>query len=286
MTWHRSALALLLAGCGPTIEPTEDGGQDGTVGTSASGTAGGSVTTSVGDSTGSLPPPLTTTSDGGSSDGGTTGDAESICDPQPAGAVAWVSVTGADGPPSGPVDFTACTLVELIREGTLHTIQLDCAEGQPVLEIDFSYPIWLETGEQYELSVWTLPAFRSEDLMLSLTSESGFFNIAAGQSSALPGDTGIPADFTAPIGVERLGEVCEIEPVMETDFVGSCYQVEREALRISAEGDIVDIHDGNQQFVGGHYAAAVRHAEERHELICADVPDRWYQWVVAPLFLR
>ena len=43
--------------------------------------------------------------------------------------------------------------------------------------------------------------------MLSLTSESGFFNIAAGQSSALPGDTGIPADFTAPIGVERLGEV-------------------------------------------------------------------------------
>lgn len=284
MRWHGLTWAVALASCGPSVEPGGDGGQDGssTMGSTSAVSITSGLDSSGADTTGSLPPPLTT-----SSGDSTTGDPLSVCDPQPTGAVAWVTVSEMPAEPVVPTVFTACTLTELSSEEVVHTLSFECAEGSPTVELGFPYLLQLGLDETYELRVWwTQITFEGGDLFVSLTDSSGQPVVVAGIGPVLPGEAGVPADFAAPITVERLGDVCEPEPPNESDFVGECYQSEREALRIGVDGSTVDVYDGTQDFVAGPYAASVAAAEERHVIICSDVPGRWYQWVVAQPFLR
>lgn len=87
--------------------------------------------------------------------------------------------------------------------------------------------------------------------------------------------------FFAPLGVELLPDVCDLEDPPGGNFLEPCFTVQRQALRFTLAGESLDVYDHGVDTLPP-YALAVQTAELRHDITCTDTNDTWYSWLVAP----
>ncbi|MCA9711470.1 MAG: hypothetical protein KDK70_36870 [Myxococcales bacterium] len=224
----------------------------------------------------------------------TTGEIESVCDPQPQPLLANIEIDEGvppDDPPLNPYVYADCELDDysgLSGEDRTITLALTCADGPHEIRFQSSR-FWPDAPVEgpLELSVyWTLDLFAGAGVQVVLRQGSNL-RLAGGRGPYLPGDGDIPSDWGAPLSVELLPGVCEIEPESSgtTIVEPPCFRVERQALRFTLDDDTVDVYDHGRGEVG-LLQVAVQYAEQHHEFQCMDAAPSWYQWVAAEPYLE
>lgn len=310
---RRSAWLLggALLGCGPVVLPGDGGGEgdgDGSDGSASGTTSGATTATTVtsGPSTFTSGPSSSATNtddadddvmdegpdwDCGAAPPGTEhhcigGTPDSVCDPQPMEAVAaWVVVDGG-ALPMDPVPepyVYACTIAGSIEGAGFHTLELACDDGPHTLEIGTSVGIWFDQTGDFVLSViQSQSTFRGTDVLVTLRRADGELVLAGATTPWPPDLDAVPADFFDPLAITLLAEVCPLEPPPPGgNFIDTCYTVQRQALRFELQGRARDVYDhGVDQL--SPYVLLVQHAEQRHDVTCSDISDRWYSWVAVP----
>ncbi len=292
LRWSLTLSLCVACGPGTSLDESSSGGS---ASTDASTTASSVSATSMSGSTAAgstgTGPATTTGLDDGTS---TTGEPESVCDPQPQEIFAHVTVDDGqppEQPAQNPYVYVDCMVDDFsgIDVGDdMYSLQLTCADGPH--EVRFRSSILPErpSSGPLELTVhWSSSSFGGEDVLVVLRDE-GDVVLAGGFSPLLPGDDEVPLDFMAPLSVERLTGVCGIEPEEEHEsgFIdSSCFLTERQALRFTLGGATSDVYDHGRGEVGALWVA-VQYAEHRHEFTCTDISERWYQWVATYPYLE
>lgn len=294
---HWIIIASLCVACGPGVS-LDESGSGGSASTAASTTSNSATGTSVSgstaaDSTGAGP--VTTTGLDGGTATTTTGEPESVCDPQPQEVFAGITVDDGhppEEPPLNPYVYVDCMIDDFTGVGAggddMYSLELTCADGPHEVRFRSSILPARPSSGPLELTVhWSYSSFGGEDVLVVLRYE-GQVQLAGGFGPLLPGDGEVPPDFTSPLSVELLTGVCGIEPEEEHEsgFIdSSCFLTERQALRFSLDGASADVYDHGRGEVGPLWVV-VQHAEQRHEFTCTDIPGHWYQWVATYPYLE
>ncbi|MCA9712329.1 MAG: hypothetical protein KDK70_41215, partial [Myxococcales bacterium] len=291
-----ASFCFVLVGCGPAVDLDEGGGShDGTTTTATTG-SGADATTSTGadttgpDATSSSPTTSIEPTTGTTGSEGTTGEPESVCDPQPQDVHAGIEVDDGEPPdfrPTSPLVYVDCMAEPLSRQGDAYTLSLTCADGPHEVRFQSGFVPSGFSSAPLELTVhWTQATFGGGDVLVVLR-DAGQVVLAGSRGPLLAGRGDVPPDLWAPLSVELLPDVCDIEPEVPGDsgFIAPCFQVQRQALRFSLDGTSVDVYDHGMGELGPLWVT-VEHAEQRHEIACTDTSSRWYQWVATYPFLE
>lgn len=228
----------------------------------------------------------------GSSDGGTTtGDEpESVCDPQPEDALYWLALDWNEEEPflEETIELDVeCSVVSVGSVDGIVSIELECDNQVHVLDLADLGPIDLAVGDAVTLRAHdSQPWWRQTHVNLL---RDGVVIVAGMSAESLPaGDGGAfsPAGtFFDPLGVEVVPDVCRPEPLPEEDpecdflCTPPCTQDERQALRFTSSGQEAVVHDSGLGSVDG-LALSVDAARTHVQVLCADTPGGWYQFLV------
>ena len=158
---------------------------------------------------------------------------------------------------------------------TLH-VGLLCEGVEHTLHVSTQYRPRLPLGSEVRVDAHFTATTHSTESLIRMTTLAGDLLLAAAHSPVVPGEGRVPADFFAPPRCRRPRR-CMRDRAWRGG--GPCYDVQREMIRFSLDGDRVYVLDRNTQWLAGLYRAAVAVAELRHDNTC-DNSDRWYQWVV------
>lgn len=311
MRWPPLLVCSLVA-CGPVVLP--DAGDGSSSGVAEEGTTAAThvttTTTTAGTITTSLPP--TSTTDGDDADdvvddgilwdcGGQAppghqprctvisdspgGGGGSVCDPQPElDVVGWVLVDDGNLPAERPLNpyVYACTIAEWLEGGGTVSLSLACEDGGHMLVLGTSTGISFDTTGDFVLSViHSAATFGGGDQLVTLRRAGGELVLAGASTPWRPDHGQIPADFFAPLGVELLPDVCDLEDPPDGNFLEPCFTVQRQALRFTLAGQSLDVYDHGVDTLSP-YDLAVQTAELRHDVTCTDTAVTWYSWLAAP----
>jgi hypothetical protein len=294
-----SVLSCLSLGCGPVVLPGDGDG---------SGSAGSDDATSSATTTAATAATAATTATTATtiSTTATTGDSEDdddddgilwdcgaappgtmhhctappTCDPGMSDVLAWITVDGGARPadPMPEPYVYECTITDWTEDSSLYSFELACADAPHTLEIASSVGIWFDTAGDFLLSVSYSGSFsESSSRLVALRRADGELVLAGASTPSLPEAT---SDFFEPLEVSIADGLCPIEPGVD-GFLGSCYDVERQALTFILDRDVEQVFDhGVGQLPP--YVVIVQFAEQRHDLTCSDIPDAEYSWIAVP----
>ena len=133
----------------------------------------------------------------------------------------------------------------LSRQGDAYTLSLTCADGPHEVRFQSGFVPSGFSSAPLELTVhWTQATFGGGDVLVVLR-DAGQVVLAGSRGPLLAGRGDVPPDLWAPLSVELLPDVCDIEPEVPGDsgFIAPCFQIQRQALRFSLDGTSVDVYD-------------------------------------------